>query len=90
YVCTDAGFAGSCTKFTGASGQCVNFSAAYNDDISAVGPDAAQDCFFFEDGGCSGASFGPIRDPGIFNLVTYLGSSATQSLRFNDQLSSFK
>ncbi|KAJ6534974.1 hypothetical protein B0H19DRAFT_1004320 [Mycena capillaripes] len=90
YVCTDSNFAGSCTKFTGASGQCVNFSAQFNDDISAFGPDASQDCFFFEDGACSGPSFGPIRDPGVFNLVTYFPPTATHAGSFNDQLSSFK
>jgi hypothetical protein len=47
FVCTDAEFAGNCDVFHGASGQCVNFPGNFNDDISAVGPDSGQDCFFF-------------------------------------------
>ncbi|KAJ6518472.1 hypothetical protein DFH09DRAFT_939921 [Mycena vulgaris] len=46
-VCHDAGFAGGCKVFHGASGQCVNVPASFNDNISAVGPDSGQDCFFF-------------------------------------------
>ncbi|KAJ6540127.1 hypothetical protein DFH09DRAFT_1323148 [Mycena vulgaris] len=46
-VCHDAGFAGGCKVLHGASGQCVNVPASFNDNISAVGPDSGQDCFFF-------------------------------------------
>ncbi|KAJ7473536.1 hypothetical protein FB451DRAFT_1398648 [Mycena latifolia] len=85
FVCGNAPFVQPCTKFRGASGECVNFSAAFNDNISSVGPDAGQECFFFIDGGCSGASFGPIRSPGIANIATNPSTAG-----FNDQLSSFR
>jgi hypothetical protein len=47
FVCTDAGFTGNCGVFSGASGQCINFPSSFNDDITAVGPDDGQDCFFY-------------------------------------------
>ncbi|KAJ7117572.1 hypothetical protein C8R44DRAFT_879133 [Mycena epipterygia] len=97
FVCVNAGFTAPCAKFSGASGQCVNFPDAFNNDISSVGPDSGQDCFFFVGTGCSGATLGPIRDPGIADLAepelptttSALGSSPT-STNFNDQISSFK
>jgi hypothetical protein len=48
FVCTAADFQGSCAVFHGASGECVNFSNAFNDVISAIGPDSDQDCFFWK------------------------------------------
>ncbi|KAJ6533059.1 hypothetical protein B0H19DRAFT_1272536 [Mycena capillaripes] len=47
FVCTAGGFAGTCGKFHGASGQCVDFLSQFNDEISAIGPDSGQDCFFY-------------------------------------------
>jgi hypothetical protein len=47
FVCTDAGFTGNCGVFTGTSGECINFPSSFNDDITAVGPDDGQDCFFY-------------------------------------------
>ncbi|KAJ7430915.1 hypothetical protein FB451DRAFT_1422106 [Mycena latifolia] len=79
FVCGNAPFVEPCTKFRGANGECVNFSAAFNDNISSVRPDSGQECFFFVDGACSGASFGPIRSPGIANIPTNPSTAA-----FND------
>ncbi|KAJ7431271.1 hypothetical protein FB451DRAFT_1421741 [Mycena latifolia] len=79
FVCGNTPFVEPCTKFRGANGECVNFSAAFNDNISSVRPDSGQDCFFFVDGACSGASFGPIRSPGIANIPTNPSTAA-----FND------
>ncbi|KAJ7464513.1 hypothetical protein FB451DRAFT_1403186 [Mycena latifolia] len=87
YVCVNALFETPCAKFSGASGQCVNFPAAYKNDISSVGPDSGQDCFFFVGPGCTGASFGPLRNPGSPNLATLPPAPTTG---FNDRLSSFK
>ncbi|KAK7050596.1 hypothetical protein R3P38DRAFT_3608439 [Favolaschia claudopus] len=84
FVCVDAGFTGNCGVFHGASGQCISFGPDFNDDISAVGPDSGQDCFFFIDGDCLGAQLGPIRNPGIPNL------NVPPNVQFNDQISSFK
>ncbi|KAJ7466018.1 hypothetical protein FB451DRAFT_1178850 [Mycena latifolia] len=87
FVCANAPFAEPCSKFSGVSGECVNFPAAFSDDISSVGPDSGQDCFFFvqvffrADAGCSGARLGPVRNPGIPDLF---------STGFNDNISSFQ
>ncbi|KAJ7466008.1 hypothetical protein FB451DRAFT_1402415 [Mycena latifolia] len=90
FVCANATFAQPCGKFSSVSAECVNFPAAFNDDISSVGPDSGQDCFFFvqvffrvfaRDAGCSGAELGPVRDPGISDLF---------STGFNDKISSFQ
>ncbi|KAJ6609426.1 hypothetical protein B0H10DRAFT_1813774, partial [Mycena sp. CBHHK59/15] len=83
FVCTDAGFTGNCAVFSGSSGECVNFPASFNDDISAVGPDGGQDCFFWNDGGCTNEKLGPVRSPGIANL------NVAATVDFNDHLSSF-
>ncbi|KAJ7136977.1 hypothetical protein C8R44DRAFT_976360 [Mycena epipterygia] len=92
FVCVNAGFNIPCDVFHGSSGQCVNFPSSFNDNISAVGPDSDQDCFFFmqvfvkqpNDAGCSGASLGPIRNPGIANL------NVPPTVPFNDHISSFR
>ncbi|KAJ7136989.1 hypothetical protein C8R44DRAFT_364355 [Mycena epipterygia] len=84
FVCVNAGFNIPCDVFHGSSGQCVNFPSSFNDNISAVGPDSDQDCFFFIDAGCSGASLGPIRNPGIANL------NVPPTVPFNDHISSFR
>ncbi|KAJ7653429.1 hypothetical protein B0H17DRAFT_1147141 [Mycena rosella] len=81
FVCANAPFVDPCGKFSGVSGECVNFPASFDDDISSVGPDSGQDCFFYVDVGCGGASLGPIRGPGIPDLF---------NSGFNDQISSFK
>jgi hypothetical protein len=47
FVCVDGGFTGSCGHFSGTSGECVNFPAAFNDNISSFGPDSGQDCFIY-------------------------------------------
>ncbi|KAJ7172913.1 hypothetical protein C8R43DRAFT_1230977 [Mycena crocata] len=47
FVCVDAGFQNGCTTLQGSSAQCVNVPGVFNDNISSVGPDSAQDCFFF-------------------------------------------
>ncbi|KAJ7890310.1 hypothetical protein B0H13DRAFT_1887600 [Mycena leptocephala] len=54
FVCTDAGFTGSCSVFNGASGQCIELPGSFNEDIT--------------DGGCTGGQLGPIRSPGSSNL----------------------
>ncbi|KAJ6498663.1 hypothetical protein DFH09DRAFT_1203914, partial [Mycena vulgaris] len=89
FVCANAPWVEPCTKFSGASGECVNFSASFQDDMSSVGPDSGQQCFFFADVGCKGPSFGPIRSPGAANLATVPAPSSTIGT-FNDRLSSFK
>ncbi|KAJ7849573.1 hypothetical protein B0H13DRAFT_1906114 [Mycena leptocephala] len=78
FVCTDAGFTGNCGVFTGTSGECINFPSSFNDDITAVGPDDGQDCFFYMQ------QLGPIRSPGIANL------NVAATVAFNDHISSFK
>ncbi|KAJ6586528.1 hypothetical protein DFH09DRAFT_1308544 [Mycena vulgaris] len=85
FVCANAPWVEPCTKFSGASGECVNFSASFQDDISSVGPDSGQQCFFF----AQGPSFGPLRRPGAANLATVPAPSFTIGT-FNDRLSSFK
>jgi hypothetical protein len=47
YVCTDGGFTGNCEIYVGASGECVGFDPDFTDDVSSIGPDSGQDCFFF-------------------------------------------
>ncbi|KAJ7123984.1 hypothetical protein C8R43DRAFT_39935 [Mycena crocata] len=81
FVCIDGNFAGQCTTLHSASGQCVNVPLVFNDNISSVGPDAGQDCFFFTDANCGGSRLGPLRSPGNANLG---GNS------FNDAISSFQ
>ncbi|KAJ7873837.1 hypothetical protein B0H14DRAFT_2343924, partial [Mycena olivaceomarginata] len=83
FVCTNSGFAGTCSVFRGASGECISFPGDFNDDITSIGPDSGQDCFFLRnDLGCTGQQLGPIRSPGISNLASNAG--------FNDQISSFQ
>ncbi|KAJ7347074.1 hypothetical protein DFH08DRAFT_208777 [Mycena albidolilacea] len=82
FVCTNSGFTGTCSVFRGTSGQCIDFTGDFNDGITSVGPDPGQDCFFFTDLGCTGQQLGPVRSPGISNLVANAG--------FNDQISSFQ
>ncbi|KAK7045009.1 hypothetical protein R3P38DRAFT_2882090 [Favolaschia claudopus] len=84
FVCTDAGFTGTCGVFHGNSGECVNLPSQFNDNISSVGPDSGQDCFFYIDINCSGGQLGPIRSPGISNL------NVAATVGFNDHISSFK
>ncbi|KAJ6533055.1 hypothetical protein B0H19DRAFT_1272545 [Mycena capillaripes] len=84
FVCTAGGFAGTCGKFHGASGQCVDFLSQFNDEISAIGPDSGQDCFFYLAFNCSSEQLGPIRNPGISNL------NSNGFIPFNNQISSFK
>ncbi|KAJ7347255.1 hypothetical protein DFH08DRAFT_960605 [Mycena albidolilacea] len=82
-VCVDAGFTGDCTTLHGSSGECVNVPLVFNDNISSVGPDPGQDCFFFMQANCGGSSLGPIRVPGIPNL------NIDADVAFNDAISSF-
>ncbi|KAJ7436067.1 hypothetical protein B0H11DRAFT_1937018 [Mycena galericulata] len=82
-VCVDAGFTGDCTTLHSSSGQCVNVPLVFNDNISSVGPDDGQDCFFFIDANCGGSSLGPIRFPGIPDL------NIDADVAFNDAISSF-
>ncbi|KAJ7136979.1 hypothetical protein C8R44DRAFT_869062 [Mycena epipterygia] len=90
FVCTDAGFTGSCAVFNALSGQCINLPANFIADISSVGPDAGQECFFFmqvlvkDDIDCTGESLGPIRTPGITDL------NVAATVAFNDHISSFQ
>ncbi|KAK7023304.1 hypothetical protein R3P38DRAFT_3537792 [Favolaschia claudopus] len=84
FACVNAGFAPPCGVFHGNSGQCVNFPSPFNDDITSVGPDPGQDCFFFIDGDCQNQQLGPIRSPGIANL------NVAGTVEFNDHISSFK
>ncbi|KAJ7140857.1 hypothetical protein C8R44DRAFT_726570 [Mycena epipterygia] len=91
FVCVNAGFTGDCTTLHGSSGECVNVPLVFNDNISSVGPDSGQDCFFFmqvfpralDDANCGGSSLGPIRDPGIPDL------NIDADVAFNDAISSF-
>ncbi|KAJ7598776.1 hypothetical protein C8J56DRAFT_1092643 [Mycena floridula] len=76
-------FGGSTTVIHGRSGQCVNVPLVFNDNISSVGPDSGQDCFFFSDANCEGSTLGPIRSPGITDLTK-------TSPPFNDIISSFQ
>ncbi|KAJ7659457.1 hypothetical protein B0H17DRAFT_1212907 [Mycena rosella] len=82
FVCANAPFVDPCGKFSGVSGECVNFPASFDDDISSVGPDSGQDCFFYVYGcgvrGRKPRAHQRPRDPDLFNSG------------FNDQISSFK
>ncbi|KAJ6592870.1 hypothetical protein B0H19DRAFT_1245680 [Mycena capillaripes] len=85
FVCTDVQFTGSCAVFHGASGQCINFPSAFNDDISSVGPTPARTASSSRnDGGCLGQQLGPVRSPGDSNLLN------PATIAFNDQISSFQ
>ncbi|KAJ7222887.1 hypothetical protein C8J57DRAFT_624632 [Mycena rebaudengoi] len=81
FVCQDAGFHTNCQVLHGSSGHCVNVPASLNDVISSFGPDSGQDCFIFEDINCGGDSLGPIRSPGISDLLP---------IGWGDRMSSFK
>ncbi|KAJ6544645.1 hypothetical protein DFH09DRAFT_1282314 [Mycena vulgaris] len=70
YVCVDPNFVPPCGLFHGANGQCVNFPPPFQHDISSVGPDPGQDCFFFDQPNCTGRRLGPVRAPGIADLTT--------------------
>ncbi|KAJ7593526.1 hypothetical protein C8J56DRAFT_1024116 [Mycena floridula] len=70
FVATDFSFGGANTIITGAAGQCVNVPSGFNDDISSVGPDPGQSCFFFSDFDCGGSRIGPISSPGVADLTT--------------------
>jgi hypothetical protein len=101
FVCTDINFGGVCTTFHGSSGQCVNFSAEFNDDITSFGPDTGQDCFIFVYAYviCTRHSsfFLPTEIPSDINCG---GTSAgpfrnpgvpdLSTINFNDKISSFQ
>jgi hypothetical protein len=36
--------------FNGASGQCIELPGSFNEDITSIGPDPGQDCFFYMQG----------------------------------------
>ncbi|KAJ7920173.1 hypothetical protein B0H13DRAFT_1867805 [Mycena leptocephala] len=75
FVCTEAGFTGLCQVFSVINDQCFNFPPNFMFDISAVGPDQGQSCFFFMqvpiNANCVGPPIlGPITFPGISDLST--------------------
>ncbi|KAJ6576353.1 hypothetical protein B0H10DRAFT_938094 [Mycena sp. CBHHK59/15] len=71
FVCTEAGFTGLCQVFSVINDQCFNFPANFMFDISAVGPDEGQTCFFFINANCVGPPIlGPVAFPGISDLST--------------------
>ncbi|KAJ6541083.1 hypothetical protein DFH09DRAFT_1322934 [Mycena vulgaris] len=79
FVCTDAGFTGSCTTLHGGGGECVDVLLTFNDNISAVGPDSGQECFFFRQ--VFRLISGPVISPGMDNLGGNI---------MNDAISSFQ
>ncbi|KAJ7280020.1 hypothetical protein C8J57DRAFT_118874 [Mycena rebaudengoi] len=81
FVCRDDSFGPPCQVLHGSSGQCVNVPASLNDAISSIGPDSGQDCFIFADFNCDGDTLGPIRSPGIRDLMPF---------NFADKMSSFQ
>ncbi|KAJ7509139.1 hypothetical protein B0H11DRAFT_2432870 [Mycena galericulata] len=83
FVCVDAEFTGDCAVFHGDNAECVDFSGSFLNDISAIGPDADQTCFFWNGFGCTGEELGPVTDPGIADL------NVAATVDFNDHLSSF-
>ena len=44
FVCTDGGFAGSCTNYGIIANVCSNFPSAFQDNISSIGLDAGWRC----------------------------------------------
>jgi hypothetical protein len=47
YICTDANFGGACVNYGISINQCSNLPAAFNDDISSLGPDNGLQCVFY-------------------------------------------
>jgi hypothetical protein len=47
YICTDANFGGACVNYGISINQCSNLPAAFNDDISSLGPDDGLQCIFY-------------------------------------------
>jgi hypothetical protein len=47
YICTDANFGGACVNYGISINVCSNLPAAFNDDISSLGPDNGLRCVFY-------------------------------------------
>ncbi|THG97022.1 hypothetical protein EW026_g4914 [Hermanssonia centrifuga] len=47
FACTDANWAGQCENLGFFNGQCENFPADLQDDISSIGPDAGWVCVLY-------------------------------------------
>jgi hypothetical protein len=47
YICTDANFGGACVNYGISINVCSNLPAAFNDDISSLGPDNGLQCIFY-------------------------------------------
>ncbi|KAJ7914312.1 hypothetical protein B0H13DRAFT_1611741, partial [Mycena leptocephala] len=102
FVCTDAGFTGSCSVFNGASGQCIELPGSFNEDITSIGPDPGQDCFFYMQGFLLRLELSlclmlPYSDGGCtggqLGPIRSPGSSnlnVAATVQFNDHISSFE
>ncbi|THG94153.1 hypothetical protein EW026_g7261 [Hermanssonia centrifuga] len=56
YACTDANWAGQCENLGFYNGQCENFPADLQDDISSIGPDAGWVCVLYINDNCDGSA----------------------------------
>lgn len=48
YICTNAGFSGSCTNYGFNADTCTNFPPGFQDDISSIGPDSGWVCYAYK------------------------------------------
>ncbi|KAJ7275863.1 hypothetical protein C8J57DRAFT_1466525 [Mycena rebaudengoi] len=94
FLCTAAGFTGTCVTIPGATnGGCVDLAGDLDNLVSSFGPDAGQTCWVFDAHGCStSAPFtAPIVFPGVADL-SQMFRTADGVIRgpFNDMISSYQ
>ncbi|KAJ7860166.1 hypothetical protein B0H13DRAFT_2672134 [Mycena leptocephala] len=73
YLCNDPNFSGYCVLITGAtSGGCVALGSDLDKQVSSIGPDPDQSCYFFRNRFCGAGSKTDViqkfRSPGFTDL----------------------
>ncbi|KAJ7023997.1 hypothetical protein C8F04DRAFT_1401366 [Mycena alexandri] len=98
FLCTDAGFQGTCVEITGAfDGGCVDLGFDLDNLVSSFGPDPGQTCIVYNAHGCADSGAGDpafayfISFPGVSDLSQpFIGSDGHQNAPFNDIISSYQ
>ncbi|KAJ7702033.1 hypothetical protein B0H14DRAFT_3883871 [Mycena olivaceomarginata] len=84
FLCNDPNFTGYCVLITGAtSGGCVELGPDLDKQVSSIGPDAGQSCYFFRNHFCDAGSevdvIQKFRTPGFTDLSLFGWDNAGSS-----------
>ncbi|EKM53242.1 uncharacterized protein PHACADRAFT_259456 [Phanerochaete carnosa HHB-10118-sp] len=80
YVCTDVDWSGICQNLGFFAGECYNFPAEFQEDISSIGPPQGWECVIYDNYNCDG---------GYDLYAVYPGNAYLNETDYNDVLSSF-